>query len=69
MYLPHIVSIPILVLVFVLLLSQVGVKMSIAGTNDVQINLTDPRVLAELSSLPVREPGGCGTSFKSAPPS
>jgi hypothetical protein len=47
----QIVTIPLLALVFVLLLSQVTLSLTLTNNTDLQINLSDPRLLAAVAFL------------------
>jgi len=51
MHVAQLVTVPVLALVFVLLLSLVTLEVTLAGGNDLKVDLSDPRVLAAVSFL------------------
>ena len=56
MHISHIVAVPFLALVAVLLLSLVTVQITLAGDNQVKLDLADPRVLAAVSFVISAQP-------------
>jgi len=56
MHVSHIVTTPLLVLVSVVLLSLVTLKVTLAGGNEVSLDLSDPRIMAAFSFLIATSP-------------
>jgi len=50
-HIAHLITVPILALVFVFLLSQVTLTVEISGASNVTLDLSDPRILAAVSFL------------------
>ena len=51
MHIAHIAATPFLVLVTVLLLSLVTLKFTLAGSNEVTIDLSDPRIMVAFAFI------------------
>lgn len=58
MHISHIISVPLLTLVVVFLLSLVTLSMTLTGNNEVQLDLSDPRILVAVSFILGSRPWG-----------
>ena len=58
MHVSHIVSVPLLTLVVVFLLSLVTLSLTLTGSNEVQLDLSDPRILVAVSFILGSRPWG-----------
>lgn len=58
MHISHIISVPLLTLVVVFLLSLVTLSLTLAGNNEVKLDLSDPRILVAVSFILGSRPWG-----------
>jgi hypothetical protein len=61
MHISHIICVPLLTLVVVFLISLVTLSLTLAGNNEVQLDLSDPRLLVAVSFILGSRPWGLRT--------